>query len=86
MSKDSRMRRSGRTRPQPPQLIGDRDMPQSFVNIGASEKTVQEAHKAIVDILKLARADKVAVVALRALKAACTVNNTTIHNCTFTGK
>lgn len=56
----------------------------SIINVGASEKSVLAAHKAVMDILNTRLAEAVLIEALRAFTGVCSVNNTTISNCTMT--
>lgn len=54
-----------------------------LINIGASQAAVKEARTAVLKIVQSNADDYVKIVALRALTAACQVNNTMISNCNF---
>ena len=56
----------------------------SMLNVGHSPEAIAIARNAIVEILKCDATDGPKIAALNCLHTMCSVNNTTISNCTFT--
>lgn len=57
-----------------------------MLNIGASKETILAARQTILDILKTDNEQETKRTALTTLSSICSVNNTTVKDCTFTSK
>lgn len=57
----------------------------ALLEVGPSKSAIQEANKAILDILKCGQEQKTIQIALKAFIKSVSVNNTTISGCTFYG-
>jgi hypothetical protein len=60
--------------------------PYTSINIATDSKSVVAVGKVIMDILKTSCAEGVKVAALEALVKTCSINNTSISNCSFMSK
>lgn len=60
--------------------------PASMLMVGASEKTVAAAKAAVLEIARQKANPDVLVQALKTFEKICSVENTSIHHCTFIAK